>query len=93
MHVKVAVVVHSTGRGGAEHVAGMWIARLCKRGHEVTLFGTDAPEPTVLQVVQEPDDFDWGDAGIGGAAALALVLTAAGGAALHLDSRRQEAHG
>jgi len=52
--VKVAVVVHSTGRGGAEHVAGLWIARLCKRGHEVTLFGTDAPEPPELAQYGQP---------------------------------------
>ena len=46
--------MHSTGRGGAERVAGMWIARLGKRGHEVTLFGTDAPEPTELAQYGQP---------------------------------------
>ena len=52
--MKVAVVSHSTGRGGAEHVAGMWIARLCKRGHEVTLFGSDAPEPAETAQYGQP---------------------------------------
>ena len=37
--------------------------------------------------------FDWGDAGIGGAATLALVVLVAGAAALRHTSRRQEAHG
>lgn len=45
-HLKVAVVTHSTDRGGAERVVQTWIARLGKRGHEVTLFGTDAPNAT-----------------------------------------------
>ena len=44
--MKVAVVTHSTDRGGAERVTQTWIARLGKRGHEVTLFGTDAPNAT-----------------------------------------------
>ena len=38
-----------------------------------------------------PSGFDWADAGIGGAATLALVLLAAGGAALWHESRRQGA--
>jgi glycosyltransferase involved in cell wall biosynthesis len=32
----------------------MWIARLCKRGHEVTLFGSDAPEPAELAQYGQP---------------------------------------
>jgi len=51
------------------------------------------PQPASIQIVQEPGGFDWGDAGIGGAATLALVLLVAGGAALRHESRRQEAHG
>lgn len=37
--------------------------------------------------------FDWGDAGIGGAATLALVVLVAGAAALRHNGRRQAAHG
>ena len=49
--------------------------------------------PFVAAIVHRPSGFDWGDAGIGGAATLALGLLAAGGAALRHDNRRQEAHG
>jgi hypothetical protein len=55
------------------------------------IFGSSGPAP--VQIVQVPGGFDWGDAGIGGAATLALVLLLAGGAALGRESRRQEAHG
>jgi hypothetical protein len=37
--------------------------------------------------------FDRGDAGIGGAAAVALVLLGAGGVVLIRDGRRQKVHG
>jgi hypothetical protein len=53
----------------------------------------DSSRPAPVQIVQVPGGFDWGDAGIGGAATLALVLLLAGGAALGRESRRQEAHG
>jgi hypothetical protein len=45
------------------------------------------------QPVQRPGGFDWGDAGIGGAATLALVLLVAGSALVRHGGRRQEAHG
>jgi hypothetical protein len=35
--------------------------------------GTASPAPTVVRVVTHPGGFDWGDAGIGAAAALALI--------------------
>jgi hypothetical protein len=69
------------------------IAQEDARPRDPAIFGTGLPEPTVVRVVQEPDGFDWGDAGVGGAAALALVLLVAGGSALRHTSRRQEAHG
>ena len=55
------------------------------------IFGT-FPLPQVT-IVQASRGFDWGDAGIGGAATLALVLLAAGGASLRRVSRSQVAHG
>jgi hypothetical protein len=50
-------------------------------------------EPASIQILQAPGGFDWGDAGIGGAATFALVLLTAGAAALRHESRRQRAHG
>lgn len=49
------------------------------------------PVPTVVVINQ--GGFDWADAGIGSAAALAVLLLAAGGLALRRDSRRPQAHG
>jgi hypothetical protein len=46
-----------------------------------------------VRIVQRPGGFDWGDAGVGGAAMLALVLLVAAATALRHDGRRQEAHG
>jgi hypothetical protein len=57
------------------------------------VFGVPRNEPAPVQIVQRAGGFDWGDAGIGGAATLALVLLVAGGAAHRHDGRRQEAHG
>jgi hypothetical protein len=54
------------------------------------VFGLQQPAPASVQIVQRPGGFDWGDAGIGGAATLALVLLVAGGAALRSDSRRTQ---
>ncbi|HEX6700814.1 MAG TPA: hypothetical protein VF101_08800 [Gaiellaceae bacterium] len=50
-------------------------------------------QPAAVRIVPRAGGFDWGDAGIGGAATLALVLLVAAGAALRHDGRRQEAHG
>ena len=44
-------------------------------------------------VVTVDGGFDWGDAGIGGAAGLALALLGAGTIVLVRDSRKQKAHG
>jgi hypothetical protein len=49
------------------------------------------PERASVQILQRPSGFDWTDAGIGGAATLALVLLSAGGAALWHETRRQGA--
>lgn len=46
-----------------------------------------------VQVVGRPGGFDWRDAGIGSAAALALALLATAGVALLRDSRRQHVSG
>jgi hypothetical protein len=67
------------------------IAQERGRHGDPRIFGLSERAPA--QIVQVPDGFDWGDAGIGGAATLALVLLMAGGAALRHESRRQEAHG
>ena len=67
------------------------IAQEQGRRGDPRIFGSSGPAP--VQIVQVPGGFDWGDAGIGGAATLALVLLVAGGAALSRESRRQEAHG
>src|SRR5207244_4873635 len=40
------------------------------------------PQQASVQILQRPSAFDWADAGPGGATTLALVLLAAGGAAL-----------
>lgn len=69
------------------------IAQERGRRGDPLVFGLARPEPALVQIVHRPTGFDWGDAGIGGAATLALGLLAAGGAALHHDNRRQEAHG
>ena len=51
----------------------------------------DTSAPVVVTVAA--GGFDWGDAGIGSAAAVALALLCAGGAVLVRDGRRQKAHG
>jgi hypothetical protein len=68
------------------------IAQERGRQGDPLVFGLPQQQPASVQIVQRPGGFDWGDAGIGGAATLALVLLVAGGAALRHDSR-QEAHG
>jgi hypothetical protein len=58
--------------------------------------GTAATRPTVpasVVVTVDGGGFDWGDAGIGGAAGLALAILAAGAVVLVRDSRKQKAHG
>jgi hypothetical protein len=66
------------------------------RRNDGRLFGGYAPGkavPAVVPVIKvDSGGFDWGDAGIGSAAMLALVLLLAGGAALWQTSRRQGAH-
>jgi hypothetical protein len=57
------------------------------------VFGLPQQARASVRIVERPGGFDWGDAGIGGAATLALVLLVAGGAALRHDNRRQAAHG
>jgi hypothetical protein len=50
--------------------------------------------PFVIEGAQQSSaGFNWGDAGIGGAAAVALVLLGAGGVVLIRDGRRQKVHG
>lgn len=49
------------------------------------------PQQASVQILERPSGFDWADAGIGGAATLALMLLMAGGAALWHESRRQGA--
>jgi len=82
--------------GGIVHhptAAERIIAQERGRRGDPLVFGVTQPEPAVVQIVQRPNGFDWGDAGIGGAATLALGVLVAGGAALRHDNRRQEAHG
>jgi hypothetical protein len=67
------------------------IAQEQARRGDPSVFGPS--RPASVQIVEQPGGFDWGDAGIGGAATLALVLLAAGGMALRQESRRQGAHG
>ena len=50
-------------------------------------------QPGAVRIVQRPGGFDWGDAGAGGAAMLALVLLVAAATALRHAGRRQEARG
>jgi hypothetical protein len=59
------------------------------RRHAVTAQAT--PAPVVVTVAA--GGFDWGDAGIGGAAAVALVLLGAGGVVLIRDGRRMKVQG
>ena len=56
-------------------------------------FAVPQSRPGAVRIVQRPGGFDWGDAGVGGAAMLALVLLVAAATALRHDGRRQEAHG
>ncbi len=83
-------VVGTTPQAAATPVERI-IAQERGRPGDSRIFGPSEPAP--VQIVQVPGGFDWGDAGIGGAATLALVLLVAGGAALRHESRRQEAHG
>jgi hypothetical protein len=68
------------------------IAQEDARRGDPAIFGTAPPATTVIRLEQRPGGFDWGDAGIGGAATFALLLLAVGGTALWHE-RRQEAHG
>lgn len=49
------------------------------------IFGPQSPAP--VQVVRRSGGFDWGDAGIGGAGALALAFLGAAGVAVLRDRR------
>ena len=91
-----APFVATTGARNSTRLAqpstvGRIIAQEQGRRGDPRIFDSSRPAP--VQIVQVPGGFDWGDAGIGGAATLALVLLVAGGAALSRESRRQEAHG
>jgi hypothetical protein len=55
------------------------------------LFGPSNLAP--IQVVSPAGGFDWGDAGVGATAMLALTLLAAGGVTLRANALRQRAHG
>jgi hypothetical protein len=57
------------------------------------LASTTTPALAPVVVTVGDGGFDWGDAGIGGAAVFALALVAAGGIVLVRDGRRQKAHG
>jgi len=87
--------VAPSGAGAIRHPTPIdrIIAQEDARRGDPAIFGTNEPDPAVVRIVQRPGGFDWGAAGIGGAATLALVLIVAGGAALRHESRRQEAHG
>jgi hypothetical protein len=61
-----------------------------RHGNPFVIAGPES-QPVAARIAQRPGGFDWGDAGIGAATTLALVLLAA--AALRYDGRRQEAHG
>jgi hypothetical protein len=67
------------------------IAQERTRQGDPFVFGVPRTEPSVVQIVQKQRGFDWGAAGVGGAAALALVRLVAGAAALR-HGARQEAH-
>jgi hypothetical protein len=80
--------------GEAKNVAP-FVAQGQKRGRRGDRLVLDAPETrrVAAEIAERRGGFDWGDAGIGGAATLALVLLVAGAASFHHNSRRQEAHG
>ena len=56
-------------------------------------FARQQTVPASVVVTVDGGGFDWGDAGIGGAAGLALALLAAGTVVLVRDGRRQNARG
>ncbi len=67
------------------------IAQERGRHSDARLFGPSTLAP--VQIVGPPDGFDLGDAGIGGAAGLALALLAAAALAFRNSGRRQRAAG
>lgn len=67
------------------------IAQERGRHSDSPLFGPSTLAP--VQIVGPPDGFDLGDAGIGGAAGLALALLAAAALAFRNSNRRQRAGG
>ena len=67
------------------------IAQERGRQSDARLFGPSRLAP--VQIVGPPDGFDLGDAGIGGAAGLALALLAAAALAFRNSGRRQRAGG
>jgi hypothetical protein len=54
---------------------------------------THGTVPASVVVTVDDGGFDWGDAGIGGAAGAALAILGIGGLVLVRDGRRQKAHG
>ena len=67
------------------------IAQERGRGADARLFGPSTPSPVL--VAGSSDGFDLGDAGIGGAATLAVALLAAAAIALRNGNRRRKATG
>jgi hypothetical protein len=61
------------------------IAQEQGRRADARIFGPQ--RPAVVQVVRRSGGFDWGDAGIGGAAALGLAFLGAAGVALLRERR------
>ena len=83
---------HGTGQNAT------WTAsepRTSQRGRhsDPLVVAVSQSQPGAVRIVQRPGGFDWGDAGVGGAAMPALVLLVAAATALRHAGRRQEAHG
>lgn len=77
--------IGTTSPGVVEQI----VAQERGRGGDPQVFGRSDPAP--VQVVGDPDRFDYLDAGVGGALAVALALMAAAGVAVWNTSRRRAA--
>ena len=78
-------VARATSTGIGERIAAQ------ERGRAGDAQVVGRPDQAPVQVVGDPDRFDFVDAGIGGAFAFALALTAAAGIAVWNTSRRRTA--